>query len=317
VGQLSFVYLTSTPFSGSTLFSFLAASHPRLATVGEMTGLVNSTDPDLYECSCGRRIRQCPFWSSVSARMAIKGYPFDPGRFDTRLVLGRGRWARRLLSGALGSTTAEDIRDFALTAIPAHRNRLRALIARNKALASSILEVGNKSVFFDASKSADAIRHFSRETDMDFRVIHLVRDVRGFVCSRRKNKRENDLRKIATLWMRAHSNIERQLDRLPPDRWIRIRYEDVCTAPLGTLNRFFEFCGLAPLGSEGALASREHHIIGNRMRLVNFSVIRPDESWRKLLSVDEQEQIARVASTLHMRYGYKPMLRSDLAAEAA
>jgi hypothetical protein len=317
VGQLSFVYLTSTPFSGSTLFSFLAAAHPGLATVGEMTGLVNSTDPDLYECSCGRRIRQCPFWAAVARNMSAKGHSFDPGRFDTRLVLGRRRWTRRFLSGTLGNTKLEDIRDLMLTALPTQRTRLRFLIARNKALAYSILEACNKSVFLDASKSADAIRHFNREADLDLRVVHLVRDVRGFSCSRRKNKGESDLRKIAGLWARAHSNIERQLERLPPERWLRIRYEDVCNSTLDTLNRFFQFCALHPLRADDILAPREHHIVGNRMRLSNFSVIRPDESWRRQLTIREQDEIASVASRLHLRYGYEPMAHSDLTAEAA
>jgi hypothetical protein len=317
VGQLSFVYLTSTPFSGSTLFSFLAASHPGLATVGEMTGLVNSTDPELYECSCGRRIRNCPFWATVAEKMGMKGHSFDPGCFDTRLVLGRRRWARRLLSGTLGSTKVEDVRDFMLKALPAQRQRLQSLIVRNKALAWSILETTNKSVFLDASKSADAIRHFSREADMNFRVVHLVRDVRGFSCSRRKNKGERDFRKLAGLWVRAHSNIERQLKRLPPERWLRIRYEDVCASPLETLNRFFQFCRLEPLGPGEPLAPREHHIVGNRMRLGNFSVIRPDDTWRRQLTLAEQDQIAAIASKMHLRYGYRPMAHSDLAAVAA
>lgn len=277
-----------------------------------MTGLVNSTDPDSYDCSCGSRIRNCAFWMSVSAEMARRHFSFDPGQFDTRFVLGASPLAHRLLGGALGNTALEDARDFALRALPAQYQRLRYLIARNKALAASILAVSGKSVFLDASKSSDAIRHFSRERDIDFRIVHLVRDVRGFVCSRRKNKGETDLRRIASRWTRANSTIERQLLRVPSSRWIRVRYEDVCIDPPGTLNRFFEFCGLAPMGEAEMAIPRNHHIVGNRMRLGSIGTIQPDENWRTLLTADDQAQIAQIALKMHLRYGYKTMAKSDL-----
>jgi hypothetical protein len=315
VRKLPFVYLTSTPFAGSTLFSFLANRHPYLGTVGEMTGLIESSDPDSYTCSCGQRIRSCPFWHDVGRRMEAKGFPFDPGDFDTRLRLGKGRLAQRVLNGPLGSTALEDTRDAIVRLSSRLRRRLEYLLARNKALASSILEASGKTVFFDASKSADVIRHFSRDQDLDFRVVHLVRDVRGFSCSRRKNKGETDLGKLVHRWMQANKNIERQLRRLPPDRWIRIRYEDLCATTLETLNRFFAFCGLPPVEPASASLPTEHHIVGNRMRLANFSSVHLDESWRRLLTPAEHDSIASQAARMQTRYGYKPMDRSDLAAE--
>jgi hypothetical protein len=249
--------------------------------------------------------------------MTTRGFSFDPGSFDTRLLLGSGRFTQRLLSGSLGSTSVEDARDRLLRLLPRQHVRLRYLIDRNKALAASILAVTGKSVFLDASKAADAIRHFGRESDLVFRVVHLVRDVRGFSCSRRKNKGEVELREIVGRWMSANANIERQLRRISPDRWIRIRYEDVCSMPLETLNRFFAFCGLAPLQSVNDSAPPEHHIVGNRMRLANFGAVRSDESWRRLLSGEDQQLIAGLAGSMHLRYGYKPMHSSDLAREAA
>src|SRR5688572_27934431 len=91
--RLSFVYLTSSPFSGSTLFSFLVNSHPQIATVGEMTGPIASQDPDKYRCSCGEKIRECTFWLQITAKMVSRGFVFDPGRFDTRMRLGSGPYS--------------------------------------------------------------------------------------------------------------------------------------------------------------------------------------------------------------------------------
>jgi hypothetical protein len=245
--------------------------------------------------------------------MEAKGFPFDAGHFDTRLRIGNGRLAQRLSNGPMGNTALEDMRDAIFRLSPNFRRRLEYLIARNKALASSILETTGKTVFLDASKSADAIRHFSRDRELDFRVVHLVRDVRGFSCSRRKNKGETDLDKLVHRWIQANANIERQLRRLAPSRWIRIRYEDLCTAPLDTLNRFFAFCGLPLLEPASANMPTAHHIVGNRMRLGNFSAVRLDESWRSLLTPNEHDSIAGLAARMQAHYGYGPMNRSDLA----
>jgi len=245
-----------------------------------------------------------------------KDFPFDPGFFDTKIRLGNGLLAQRILNGFMGSTTLEDTRDYILWALPRYRKRLQYLVARNKALAASILEVSGKTVFFDASKFAESIRHFSHEQDLDFRVVHLVRDVRGFSLSRHRNKGETDLRLIVNKWIHANSNIERQLQRLPTNRWIRIRYEDVCNSPLETLNRFYAFCGLAPVDATAAIHPAEHHIVGNRMRLTSFEGVRVDEAWRRTFTPDQQAYIARLAGKMHAQYGYKPMDNLDLVRES-
>jgi hypothetical protein len=300
--RLEFVYLTSPPFSGSTLFAFLANTHPEIATVGEMTGIIAAADPESYECSCGLRIVSCPFWSSVSDGMARRGFAFSPTEFDTKLALDGT--AGRLLKSSLPSVLLEDMRDAVLRTIPATGRRLRYLVARNKALARSILEVSGKRVFLDASKSPYIIRFLRTEPDVQLRVVHLVRDVRGTSYSRLKNKGETDWNATVSKWIRMNHVIERQLGRLPTDSWIRIRYEDLCNDPVDTMNRFFEFCGVDAGGTDIDLHSQVHHIIGNRMRLQSSRQITVDESWRRELPSSKQYQAVKLAAFLHARYGY-------------
>jgi hypothetical protein len=245
--------------------------------------------------------------------MARKGFLFDTANFDTRISLARGRLAQHLFNGSLGSTVLENVRDACVRSTPILSQRLSYLISRNKALALSILEVSGKKMFLDASKSADTMRYLSREKDLALRAVHLVRDVRGFSCSRRKNKGETDLQSIVKRWIRANVNIERQLRRLPLARWTRIRYEDLCADPLETLNRFFEFCRLEPLRSLSENSRSEHHIVPHRMRLSNDGVVRLDESWRHLLTPTEHASISRLAGKTHVHFGYKPISPSDLS----
>jgi hypothetical protein len=244
--------------------------------------------------------------------MALRQFSFDPGLFDTKIQLGKTQFAQRVLNTSMRSLLLEDLRDRAVELWPQHRRRLAYLVARNKALAASILQVTGTTVFFDASKTPAIIRHLCRDPEIDLRVVHLVRDVRGTSLSRRKNRGETNWRRTVSLWVRANCNIERQLRRLPADRSIRIRYEDLCRAPQVTLDRFFEFCGLEPHAMPLNFSTLEHHVVGNRMRLSKVGQISLDEDWRRTLTSDEQAHAWNLAGPLHVRYGYPPMTIADL-----
>jgi hypothetical protein len=236
--------------------------------------------------------------------MREMGFAFSPLSFDTNIALGNGSWSRRILNSSLGNSILEDIRDVLAQAIPSQRHRLRYLIDRNKSLARAILNVSGKTQFFDASKTASVIGRLSRERDLDFRAVHLVRDARGIAWSRRKHKGEEDWRVSVGKWVRTNSRIERQLSRLGFDRWIRVRYEELCESPVETMNRFYSFCGLPHFDVASAVRPAEHHIVGNRMRLTRLSDIRIDDSWKRALSIEVQIAIAQRVKSMHRRYGY-------------
>jgi hypothetical protein len=180
------------------------------------------------------------------------------------------------------------------------------------ALAESVLQVTGKAVFFDASKNPMVIRQLAHRSDIELRVVHLVRDVRGASLSKRKNQGEMNWCQAVNSWVRMNRNIERQLLRIPRDRWIRIRYEDLCRDPAGTLDRFLGFCGLPARVMPGNFGSHEHHIVGNRMRLTNVADISLDEGWRRSLTPSELADAWALAGLLNSRYGYPPMRTSDL-----
>ena len=140
----------------------------------------------------------------------------------------------------------------------------------------------------------------------------MVRDVRGASRSRRKNLQGVSWEHAVKLWVRANRRIELQLKRLPEDRVIRIRYEEMCANPNGTMNRFFEFCQLPQHEIDADFQSSEHHIVGNRMRLKDVGRIRLDEAWRRSVTLEEQDYANRIAGTMHNEYGYPPMCESDL-----
>jgi hypothetical protein len=159
-----------------------------------------------------------------------------------------------------------------------------------------------------------AIRQFQQEPDLDLRVVHLVRDVRGVGLSRQKNRGQLNWHRNVGAWVRMNRLIENQLRQLPDDRWMRIRYEELCRSPAETLNRFFRFCDLEPHVLPLDFGSVEHHVVGNRMRLTNACQIRLDETWKRALTKHELAVASKLAGAMQMRYGYPPMSDADLVA---
>ena len=174
------------------------------------------------------------------------------------------------------------------------------MTARNVAFIESVLELTGRSVFADASKDAIRVR-FMRSGKLDVRVIHLVRDPRGNVNSIRKNQ-GRPAREGAKMWRNAHATIER-LAGPQYGAYLRVRYEDLCSAEEQTLGRIHDFLSL-PHAPVPPVFGDSLHVIGNRMRLAPDRVVRADESWRHQLTSQDLRDIRGVAGPLSARYGY-------------
>lgn len=302
--KTNFIFIASLPYSGSTLLSFLLATHPQIATIGEMTGVIESEDPDEYLCSCGEKIIECDFWKSIKASMAAKDITFDVANFNMRYMLGTQRYIRRLRTGSLRSNQLEAIRDVLMRWWPGQTQQLKRIGSRNQALVESVLDVTGKPVFLDSSKYHMRIKYQLRYTSLDIKVIHLVRDPRGVVNSYLNYNPGMTSMEAAKLWVYGNHNIERQLHALPNDGFIRVRYEDLCTALDQTLERLYSFCGVEVGFHADDIHSAAHHIVGNKMRLRNLSEIKLDERWKKTLTENQLVEIDKVAKTRRHDYGY-------------
>lgn len=299
-----FIFIGSLPYSGSTLLAFLLASHPQIATIGEMTGLIGSEDPDEYRCSCGEKIMTCDFWQEVTQAMSTRDIKFDVAHFDTKYELGTHPYIRHLRTGSFRNNRVEALRDFAFRLWPGQTRQLREIGARNQALVESVLEVTGKPVFLDSSKYHMRIKQQLQYTSLDIKVIHLVRDARGVVNSLLNYSSKLTPQAAAQLWLNGNHNIERQLQVLPEDKSLRVRYEDLCQDLTYTLEQLHRFCGVEPEPITDDFRSVPHHIVGNKMRLRASSEIKLDERWRKELSEDKLLEIDQIAGDMQRFYGY-------------
>jgi hypothetical protein len=301
----NFVFLMAHSFSGSTLLSFLLGAHPEIATVGEMF-IAQGIDPQSYVCSCGQRIGECPFWRRISLEMAARGIPYDVRRNEASFSTnGVGRVSHLLLAAEPRGRVLETARSAALALIPGAKRELDRRLRINEALAEVVTGLRGARAFVDASKRPGRLLHLRRIPSLDIRVIHMVRDGRAVTRSTMRNLGRS-AEEGARSWLGSARDAERLRPRFPEDRWMTLRYEDLCRQPGATLDRISRFIGVTPGSGVPDFRSVDHHIIGNRMRLSHTSEISLDERWRTEMPADQIRAVERVAGPALDQYGYAP-----------
>jgi hypothetical protein len=290
--QMPFVSLVSTAFSGSTLLALLMDAHPNVASIGELGNaigaLFQSGRIERYLCSCGARIEHCSFWETVQRRCARQGIELDLHDFGTEFDSGLGDRVDRILFDALGNLGPAQVllRRF-LQLAPGYRRRIERTAHRNLVIAQAVCDATGKSTFFDASKKVGRAALLQRCSDMNFKMVHLVRDPRGVLNSYRKHRGDQAWQRAARHWRKVHLAALHLRSGLAQDAYLLVRYEDVCVHPAETLSEVCRFLDIEAVDLVGAAKSRQHHLIGNQMRLRAFTGLRLDEDWRRDLTPAE------------------------------
>jgi hypothetical protein len=300
----TYAAIATTSYSGATLLAMLLGRHPDIVTVGELDGIIPEEDPDAYRCSCGRLIRQCEFWGRVADELSGGGIPFDVARFGMSYEPSGPGPVRRLMIMSLGHPALDRLRDGVVELWPPERRARQQLAERNAALVRAILRVHGGRVLVDSSKDPLRFAMLDRSSDLDVRVIHLVRDARGVVASRLRRGGGIDEATAARQWARQHTRIERRLATFPRERQLRVRYEDLCRRPEAVVNGIEQFLGVEPEPVLWPLLPVEQHVIGNSIRLETIPGISLDERWRSL-SADQLAAIDAGGGGVRRRYGYE------------
>lgn len=294
-----YVFLASHAYSGSTFLSYLMGAHPEVATVSDVSGQRREHVMDTFQCSCGRLMAACPFWTDLLVELGRTGLDFSLANFELGFDHRSPPWLGALRVRSLCSGMLEQLRDRAFRVIPRDERHMVKLGQRNAAFAGAVLRKTGASVFMDASKERLRARYLQRYVDPELRVIHLVRDARGVVDSTiRRGKRRISPTEAARRWARTNDAIARSMSSIPPPRRLVVRYEDVCADPRKEMRRIFSFCGVDPDVDVEHLIGGEQHLLGNRMRLGGVQEIRLDERWHSTLTSAELETIAANAGPL-------------------
>jgi hypothetical protein len=179
---------------------------------------------------------------------------------------------------------------------------------------------GVHAVLVDSSKtawrSAEVPFRLARELGPDFHLVHLVRDPRAVSWSAVKKSGRRGTRPLMPLrsasaalgWGIANLVCER-FGRTYPDRYLRMRYEDLACAPADTMRGLF--AELLP-GAEwrpddiGGSDNR-HQLYGNRMRSASLSLaeVKEDAGWTHDMPGVYRALVSAITAPLRRRYGYE------------
>jgi hypothetical protein len=301
--RLRVVYLAGSGHTGSTLLALFLDAHPRIVSVGETSfkRKVQRRGGANLVCTCGAAYAECPFWREVFRGVRSSGLELGAEQWSNDFRY-QGWLTHRLLSRYSGRPVLRAIQQAAAKVLPSHQARIEAVRRVNVEFVRTVLRLAGADVFFDTSKRAMRLQHLLDTPELDVRVVKLVRDVRGYVSSAKK--RGQSVPDAARTWRTDQENIEHLTRRMPADRVMLLRYEDVCRDPRSWLKRTYGFCGVEAIDPPEAVVSSEHHVIGNNMRRNEQIRIRLDESWRDRLTPAEQARVLDIAGPLPARFGY-------------
>lgn len=297
------LYILAPSYSGSTLLTLLLAQHSKIATVGEMIFDHKKRDVDTYSCSCGQLLKECPFWAKVSAICASNGISFSVDNFDTTFG-SENRLTNRILKATYKNKWFSMARAILIKAIPGAAATLREKVRRIFDIGQAIRVAQNGRVFLDASKHPVRLHYFMQSGLWNIKVVYLTRDGRGVTCSNMSNQ-GLEFKQAYKQWRRAAGELERCWSALPPNTGIQVQYEDLCRDPGGVVSKILTRLDIGEADGIGEqIRQKDHHILGNRMRLKFKSEIKLDERWRSELSDEELAEFDRRCGRLNRMLGY-------------
>jgi hypothetical protein len=268
------VYIGGYGRSGSTLLEYLLTAQPKVVACGEVERHLRRFGRRKV-CTCGRLSKKCPVWKAFRHKSGkLKGW--DHAQLDLALL--------------------------------DHVS-------------------GDYAVMVDSSKTAwgSLVVPFrlARRLQGDFLLVHLVRDPRG-VCwstmrppsrpkkARREQAPATRLLRTALGW--THANLACEMfGRLYPDRYLRVRYEDLVQAPLQVIDRILNRVSLkAPLSLDSTeTRDNRHQLYGNAMRfkILSLAELKEDVAWKTEMPPTYWGLVAGLTWPLRRRYDYGRVVR--------
>jgi hypothetical protein len=301
------LYIAGSGRSGSTILDNILGELDGFVSAGEVRFVWERGMRDDRTCACGEPFSSCPFWGDVLTRAYGGRDAVAPGRMID--LLGQGTRARRIPS-MVGS--------------PARRHAfvdgLGELSYRLSALYRAIADVSAARVIVDSSKLPTYGLVLDQVPGVDLRVVHLVRDPRATAYSWRRRKALPDTRdgrlmqrqgplKASGLWT-MWNTAAGAFWRGTPERYLRLRYEDVIREPMQATDRICAFVGEDVAGSPFVSNTEvrltpSHSVAGNPSRVTTGLVTRrPDDEWQTKMRRTDRALVTTVTWPLLLRYHY-------------
>lgn len=295
------VSLLSNWYSGATLLTILLNAHTRIVSNGESM-YFDENDTRRYDCSCGRYIDECEFYAATTGHMRLA----DGTAWDKRLFVQVPNFSRKpILRSILHSPRLESaLRQAFVNAVPVYRGiRDRFLNAQLQFFANARTLTG-ASIYLDGTKSIRRAQLFARDDRCAMKVVHLVRDGRGFCASYLKNMQQVPSWSDAVeAWVSYLAQVDQFSRTFPSVPALVVRYEDLCRSTPEVIRSICQFLDI-PYEEPPANMMEGAHILGNRMRRKFNGEIIEDTSWKEKLDSRTQTELTSLMKPQLQQLGY-------------
>lgn len=303
------VYILATARSGSTLLAQLLGAHSKICVAGELHWLraFVHDDHSIYNppheliCACGSRFIDCEFWQAVADKVSKPMSEFDliPWPFRLRLPDRKGPVIQRVA------------RRIAEIYPSVYRSRLVQRLYGSVRISKESIEIFDAIAahtrvpyIVDSSKSAYRFRSLYDSYPEKLKAIVLQRDYRAVAYS--QLKRGISIEDSARKWAQSAHSVETLSKNIPAEKFLRLRYEDLCERPEAELRRICSFLGIE---FEDTMLSRPsdgiHDLGGSPSKFQSGrSEIRLDSEYLDVFSQTELDTMCRLAGPAAEQYGY-------------
>ena len=262
------IYIAGAGHSGSTLLDMLLGSSPRVMGGGELYYLQEffaNTAPDWKFDDSGSTADQSLFWKVVfrekdHLQKKAQGYPLSITARMQLLIQGK------------------------TTNVPERYNDslLFDLISKEyKALYNEPLEI-----IVDSSKNLSRLTDLVANADYEIHVLHLVRDLNGYVCSQKRKGR--GVLASACLWFFTNLAIRRYCKHtLRREQYNRVTFKELTESTdelISHLNSKLDLAINTQNWVEQVQQKPSYRFAGNRMRKHEFAGIRSTPSRKPCVS---------------------------------
>jgi len=304
--RVKVLYVVGLGRSGSTILSNSLGQIGDYFSAGELNFIWRHNVLENRLCGCGRPFRECPVWTRVMDEAFGGMDGVDPCEMMRLQASGTRTRHIPLMLTKRGKHVLKE--------------RLEKLLINYRRLYEAIGGVTDSRVIVDSSKEPAHGYAMSLVPDVDFYVLHLIRDPRAAAFSWLKKKPQPDSEEIehmvrfspaksSALWDSWNASAE-ALWRRTPERYLRIRYEDFVADPRESLRRILGLVGVTaelPLAGEREVRlGVSHTVSGNPNRFEIGAVeLRPDHEWISSMSPRDRALVTALTLPLLPRYGYR------------
>lgn len=290
------IYIIGTGRSGSTVLDTILGSAESAVGVGELRNLHRAYHASDHTCSCGARASECEYWSKVLLEWTdSQGSLVDLDRYE-----------------ALRVRTERPARALFRCLVPSLRSPLSASYgALTASLFETIARVSKAAFVIDSSKTPARALVLVAGIGLEVRIVHLVRDSRGYVWSRVRDGEITNRAVVQSSITWLVSNLTAQLvcTCAGRARSLRVVYEQLGTDPAGFVSRLGSLSGgefdtvTTRLCSDASFAP-EHCVAGNRLRNRGTFQVRIDEAWKDEMPSRSCRVVWFLTGWLARAYGY-------------